>query len=650
MSISKSRRSLLLSGVSLFALLSMLVGGMLYTHATQAAGVNPDVLPNSSSSWVKSSKVHRVSHHSSPSMVTFGVLLSTRNQAGQQALIKSLYHQNSANYHNWVSADAFSNSFAPASSDVAAVKTFLTQSGFQLVASPDATLVLAKGDASHIEAAFNTEISDFSTPFGVHYGATKNVRLPAGMSHFVQGVFGLSDMKVAQSRALIDNNAGTPNAVPPYGGGPFGSGLTPSQISSIYDVKPVYSTLKTKGKDTVLAVYELSGYTKSDIVKYEDTYHLGHTKVVNIPVLGGATDNTGAAEVELDIELQLALAPKTDKLLVYESPNTELGALAQYLQIAKDNKADALSVSWGAVCEFGVNSQVTIAENQIFLQMAAQGQSVFVASGDSGAYGCSRVGLLPPSGQELQLGDPNNQPYVTSVGGTSFQGPDGVTTFDPGTNPNPGYPGVAKELPWTDGCDPVNCAGGATGGGVSRFWAEPDYAANLTTGQYYPGVIGAYSKAGAYCGQQPGVLCRENPDVALDADPSTGYSVYCTDPADAFCKTGEFGQPGWIRLGGTSCAAPLWAAIAALDISKHGARLGLFNYLVYKYDSTAGYSNQFHDIVSTFTNGSGGTVTVTDPVSGKSVKQIVPPGYAANAGYDLETGVGTPDVYNFIKS
>lgn len=638
MSVFKSRRNLLLSGVSLFALLGMLVAGTFYVTSTRAAGVNPDVLQKSTPGWVNSPSVHHMGHHVSSDTLTVGVLLATSNQTGQQALLKSLYHPGSQ-FHNWVSSSSFSASFAPTPASVAAVQAYLTHAGLTLQASPDASLVVASGHTNQVEKAFNTSIDDFSTPKGQYYANTKNVSLPAGMGRMVTGVFGLNSLPIAQSQAMIDS--AKPNAaVPPYGGGPFGSGLTPSQIRGIYNVNPVYSKLKTEGQGTTIAVYELSGYKKSDIVKYEDHYNLPHVNIVNVPVLGGATNDSGASEAELDIELQIALAPKVHKLLVYESPNTELGALAQYLQIAKDNKADSISTSWGIICEFFVNSQVTLAENQIFLQMAAQGQSMFAASGDAGAYGCSRAGILPPAGQELQIGDPNNQPYITAVGGTSFQGPDNVTTFDPGKNPNPTYPGSSKELPWTDGCDPQNCAGGATGGGVSRIWAEPDYSANLTTGQYYPGVIGAYSQSGAYCGQQPGVLCRENPDVSLDADPSTGYSIYCTDPADSFCATGEFGQPGWVRLGGTSCAAPLWAAIAALDISKHHARLGLFNYIVYPYDSASGYANQFHDIISAFTNGSGGKVGT----------QVVPPGYAANAGYDLETGIGTPNVYNFIKS
>ncbi len=159
------------------------------------------------------------------------------------------------------------------------------------------------------------------------------------------------------------------------------------------------------------------------------------------------------------------------------------------------------------------------------------------------------------------------------------------------------------------------------------MWAEPDYAANLTTGHYFPGVIEAGSQGGSYCGQQPGVFCRENPDVSLDADPGTGYSIYCTDPGDSFCASGEFGKPGWVRLGGTSCAAPLWAGIAALDITRHHARLGLFNYIVYPFDSTAGYANQFHDI-TLYDNGF----------------------YPAGAGYDMATCVGTPDIYHLIKS
>ena len=637
---------LFLSTVSILAILGMLIAAAFTFRATSAgaAEVGSVTLPNSASPWTKSSSAHMHGHHGAGNLITVGLWLKNRNAAGEQSLLKDLYHTNSSTYHQWLSGAQFSANFAPAASDIAAAQTFLTSAGLRLVASPDSTLILARGTSQQIEQAFHTTLNDYQTPEGTYYGASTNVQVPASFSQAVLGVIGLSDLPVSHSYVLSSQS---PNAtVPPYGGGPFGSGLTPSQLTGIYDATSVHNS-GNKGQGVTLAVYELSNYTASDIVKYENHYNLPHMSISNVNVLGGTTDHSGASEVELDIELQIAMAPKAKKLLVYEAPNTELGALSEYLQIAKDNKADSISTSWGIICEFFVNSQVTLAENQIFLQMAAQGQSIFAASGDSGAYGCARASFQPPAGQELQLGDPNNQPYITAVGGTSFQGPDNVTTFDPGTNAHPTYPqgttalGDTIELPWTDGCDVATCAGGATGGGVSRIWAEPDYAANLTTGQYYPGVIGTYSQGGAYCGQQPGVVCRENPDVSLDADPSTGYSIYCTDKGDAFCSTGEFGKPGWVRLGGTSCAAPVWAGIAALDIHKHdGARLGLFNYIVYPFDSASGYASQFHDIVSKFTNGQSFVNSAGTTIAG----------YAANPGYDLETGVGTPDIAKFINS
>ncbi len=623
----KYSRNLTSTAVMFIASLSMIFGTFFLTTGSVLAASSPfTTIQGSFAGWTISAPM--VGHHNSSDQLTIGLMLRTSHPDQQQSLLASLYNKNSPNYHQWLSTGEFMARFAPASSDVAAAESYLKQAGLHLLASPDSTLLLASGTTSQVEAAFHTTINDYRLTDGsVYYGNNSNVQIPANLSSAVLGVFGLSNVNPMHSQDVMD---ATPNAgaapPPPYGGGPFGSGLTPSQIAGIYDSAPVYSKLKDKGQGTTLAVFELAGYRSSDISFYEKHYNLRHVPLVNKQVLGGATSDNGASEVELDIELQIAMAPGVKSLLVYESPNTELGTLAQYLQIAKDNQADSISSSWGIPCEFFVDSQLTLGENQYFTQMAAQGQSLFAASGDAGAYSCSRVGFLPPAGQELQIGDPGDQPYNTSVGGTSFRLPGkGAVVFDPGTNPHPTYPGTSAEGTWLELCTPDSCEG--SGGGVSRIWAEPDYAANLTTGQYFPGVIEASSQAGSYCGQQPGVLCRENPDVSLDSDPGTGYSIYCTDPGDSFCAVGEFtSQPGWVRLGGTSCAAPLWAGIAALYDSFHGARLGLANYYLYPFDSTAGYASQFHDI-TLYTNGF----------------------YPAGPGYDMATGLGTPDIYNLVN-
>lgn len=626
-----SRRTLV--GAALLALCAGLLffPSFVFVHATSTPSFS--ALVGSAPLWTRGAQV--VGPHNQSDQVTVGVMLKATHQAQLNSLIKSLYSPTSPSYHKWLQPRTFNALFGPSSSDVAAATTFLQQSGLQVSTQAAGPMMLfATGSTSQVANAFRTQINDYTLTNGqTYYSNATNVMLPSYLTSSVLGVYGLNSFQAFKSYSLIEN-AG-PNAVPPpYGGGPLGSGLTPSQIASTYNANPVYWNLHNKGRGATLAVFELSGYLHSDIYKYTQNYNLPHVNLVDRKVLGGAKDDTGAGEVELDIELQIALAPDANKFLVYQSPNTELGSLAQYQQIANDNKADAISTSWGVPCEYGVTSQLTLSENQIFLQMASQGQSLFAASGDAGAYGCTRAGVSLPPDQGLQVGDPNDQPYVTAVGGTSFKRLDKTITFDPGKDPDPAYPGADKELTWIRvPCNATACDGGGSGGGVSRIWGSPDYIYD-STGNPLPGVIEAkangyandYSQAGTYCNQQPGVLCRENPDVSLNADPATGYSIYCTDPGDSSCATGEFGQPGWLRFGGTSCAAPLWASIAALDVAQHKGRLGLFNYIVYPFDSTAGYAKQFHDI--------------TQQDNGF---------YPAGTGYDMATGIGTPNIYNLIN-
>ncbi len=504
----------------LLALVSMLLSGFALPSIA-SLGTRP--LVGSAAPWTKFAE--EVDHHDANDQLTVGVVLKTSHPELQQQLLKDLYNPKSASFHKWVSSNQFSTRFAPAANDVAAAKQYLTSQGLKLTISPDATFVTATGNTKNVEQAFHTTINNYRLNDGsVKYGNSSDIQLPATLSNATVGVFGLSSFQPMTTRTAKPEAS---KAVPPYGGGPLGSGLTPSQLAGIYNATPVYTKLKNKGQGATLALYELSGYKHSDVTVFEKQYKLPNVKIVDKNVLGGPKDSSGVVEVLLDIDTQIGLAPGAKKVIVYNAPNTELGALAEYLQMAKDNEADSISSSWGIPCEYFVNSQVTLAENQIFLQMAAQGQSVFNASGDSGAYGCARTSKDPlPDPQALQIGDPNNQPYITSVGGTSFRKQfRGSVLFDPKQNQNPSYPGTSKETIWNSGCDAkqIDCGTlGAAAGGVSRIWAEPDYAFDAK-GEPLPGVVSdKYSQVGVYCGQQPGTICRENPDVSLVSDPGTG--------------------------------------------------------------------------------------------------------------------------------
>ncbi len=277
-----------------------------------------------------------------------------------------------------------------------------------------------------------------------------------------------------------------------YGGGPGCSGLTPSQTNSIYGA-PAASPA-TQGAGVNAAVFELSAYQASDIKTWAKTFYgAGYTpRLSNVAIDGGplapvcpAGDScppqyegySGDIEVVADIENTLAVA-KDSHVIVYNAPNDFTGQteLDEYSAIANQDTADTVSSSW-SVCENDQTASYVQAENTIFEQMAFQGQSMFGASGDTGAFGCIRSDTTTI----VNVDDPPSQPWVTSVGGTSLE------SDNPGTNPHPGPPARGTETVWNvrNLCSdapaaPSNgnqggyfwCgATGAAGGGSSQYWA-----------------------------------------------------------------------------------------------------------------------------------------------------------------------------------
>jgi kumamolisin len=437
-----------------------------------------------------------------------------------------------------------------------------------------------------------------------------------------------------------------------YGGGPGCQGLTPAQTNSIYGAPNVGP--RGKGAGVNLAVFELSAYLHSDIETWAHTFYGAHftPQLVDITVDGGplnplgpcATDAdfcpasfngySGDIEVDADIEQQLAISPSASHILVYNAPNDFSGqtTIDEYAQIANDDLADVVSASWG-ICEndqYVANAQ---AENLIFEQMALQGQSMFTAAGDTGAFDCIRANNTNVVNTE----DPATQPWVTGVGGTSFG------AFNPGTSSHPAYP-TGLETVWNPGnlCNAspaspaegdVNgffwCAQtGAGGGGNSQFWGRPYF-------QFGPGITNPRNPYAQQCALAAAATeCREVPDISANADEWTPYAEYCTGtPALPYstCATFSGGQspPGWFGIGGTSLSSPLLSAIIADRDSFQGTRTGNINTLLYFAYSVNPHA-YFNDItgIGQTTNNNGLFPTVP--------------------GYDLATGVGTPKMAPII--
>ncbi len=357
------------------------------------------------------------------------------------------------------------------------------------------------------------------------------------------------------------------------------NGYMPGGLRTAYDVNQLISN-GGDGTGQTVAIFELDGYKSSDVNTYLRNYDLGVPKYSNVLVDGATnTPGEGAIEVELDMEGISAIAPGATQK-IYIGPNSDQGVNDTYSQIVADDVAKVTSTSWGQ-CESASGNAELQALDNVFAEGAAQGQAFFAASGDSGAFDCDD--------NKLAVDLPADDPNVVGVGGTNLQ-----------MAANGTYGG---ESVWGNPDDNQSSPhGSGGGGGFSSFFAQPDYQSGT-------GIISPY---------------RMVPDVSADADPLTGYSVFCTIAASE-CPTS-----GWVSIGGTSAAAPLWAGIA-LDTNEYlkelGApALGSASTQIYTLYSTTQTFPAYHDVIA-----------------GNNLF------YSAGMGYDLTTGVGTPDAWNIAR-
>jgi subtilase family serine protease len=671
----KLPRPLRLGGAALLGLATIALTGSL-TSANAATAASPPAASSLSTlrNSLPATTDPQTGSYSAPSM-TVEVALAPQNQAGLNSALQAIYTEGSSQYHQFLSAGQFDAQYAPSAAERASVAAYLAGEGLTVASTGSPFLLSVTGSSAKITAAFHTSLSNYVDPRGIRYFQnSRTLQVPTSIVSDIQGVVGLTNTvrehsgivkpltgKAAASSAAASascetgyptkaqlfaayvNNKPLPFG---YGGGPGCSGLTPSQTNSIYGA-PAASPA-TQGAGVNAAVFELSGYQASDVNTWAKTFYgAGYSpKLSNVTIDGGplapvcpAGDScppqfegySGDIEVVADIENTLAVA-KDSHVIVYNAPNDFTGQteLDEYSAIANQDTADTISSSWG-VCENDQTASYVQAENTIFEQMAFQGQSMFGASGDTGAFGCIRSDTTTI----VNVNDPPSQPWVTSVGGTSLE------SDNPGTNPNPGPPATGTETVWNvrNLCSdapaaPSNdnqggyfwCAAtGAAGGGSSQYWGRPFY-------QQGPGVNNSYVTYGngtTNCSlAATGTPCRQVPDVSANADEFTPYAEYCTGSAAtpySVCAMISSGG-GWFGIGGTSLSSPLWAAVTADRDSYQGHRTGNINPLVYWWLIT-NPSKYFTDITG----------------QGRLQRAATNNGlFPTTPGYDEATGTGSP--------
>jgi len=500
--------------------------------------------------------------------VPLALTLPLRDPAGLDALLRRLYTPGDPAQGRFLTPDEFAQRFGPTQEDYAAVADFARRAGLTVTGThPNRLLLDVAGPASAVERALGVHLGRYRGAQGRLFRAPdSDPSVPAALAGRLAGVVGLDTLAVRRPHLR-------PALGPSAGSGPKG-GLAPSDIRSAYGLSGAAT-----GAGQTVALYELDGYNPADIAAYQTAFGLPAVPLTNVLVdgySGAAGVNTD--EVALDIELAQALAPNLSGILVYETPNdgTDAHYLDAYSRIATDDLAKQVSTSWGSA--ESTNTQAFLqSENAIFQQMAAQGQSMFSATGDNGAYdnaGANPDGSLNPNGLgTLSVDDPGSQPYVTGVGGTTLtSGPGGA---------------YQSEAAWGDPADTsLSPQGAGGGGGFSTQWPVPSYQ-----GGVFPAPAG-----------------RSVPDVALNADPQTGYSVYTSG--------------AWHVFGGTSVGAPLWAGFTALVNGRRAAAglgpVGFLNPPLYQIGAGTAYAGDFHDVAA-----------------GNNLF------YPARTGYDNATGLGT---------
>ncbi len=517
-------------------------------------------------------------------ILSLSIGLNLRNASELKSYVRDISNRKSVNFHRYLTPAQARLAFSPSAATYNALLAYLQLSGFTITHTYTHRLLIAfTGTVAQVEQVFHVTINNYSGPNGkAFYANTGDPLLPSSLAGAVQSISGLNNIAhwshgPITTRSLASGKA-NPNSVSclTHGTGYY----TPDQTAAAYNLNGLYNK-GLNGEGQTVALFELASYQASDLSAYGSCYGHSHTSVQTKLIPGQAVpNNQGDIEVELDAELVLSAAPKLGALDIYEAGNDTSDYNKEWAQIIQD-APPVVSSSWGS-CESLVGQQEVNQENAYFQMAAVQGQSIFVASGDSGSSGCLGVA----TSTSLEPGDPGAQPYVTAVGGTNLN-----------------WNGSSSsETVW-------NNSTGASSGGLSLDFAMPSWQSQFNV----PGVQNQYSN-----GQ------REVPDVSLSADPNEGYLIYCTI-AVANCTGGT-----WWIVGGTSVAAPMWAAFMALtneeSVKAGGFNIGFVNPLLYQLaGNSTSYANDFHDVTS-------GTNDFNNLQGGK---------YPATAGYDLASGLGS---------
>ena len=628
---------------------------------------------------------------------------SDSQEAALKQLIDEMHTPGSPNYHKWLTPDQFGAQFGPSDQDIAAVTTWLTTHGFNVKGvNPGRQTMEISGSVAQLRNAFHTQIHQYTVNGQTHYSNANDPQVPSALAAVVGGFVSLNNFPVrsyAHSLGKAQYNPATNQVVPQWTMGSASSlnfVLAPADYAVQYDLKPLYNA-GTNGSGQTIAIINESNININLVNHFRSLFGLpaNPPQIIidgNDPGIDGINNpegpNGASIEAYLDVEWAGAVAPNaTVDLVIAGDTELQSGLVLAAERAIYSNLAPVISVSFGT-CEGSLGSSNAFVSS-LWEQAAAQGQSVFVSTGDSGSAGCDNDSAQSYAISGQAVSGFASTPYNIAVGGTDFfysQYAAGGTALSTqiasywnttlsNTTPSISILGYIPEQPWNSSQYGLNInsyynafqdttiAGG--GGGASNAALCSGNSYSSTTGLCTSSVSG-YPKPTWQTGVTgiPADGVRDIPDVSLFASSGINASFYPLCASDGDCQPVSSGTVQISGVGGTSASTPAFAGIMALVNQKYG-RQGQANTVLYPLAKQ--FPASFHDV----TNGnisvpceflpavSTNCISVSNPIvlttsSGSITEGQIGSGstplYSATAGYDLATGLGTVDAAVMVNN
>jgi kumamolisin len=585
---------------------------------TQTSGAMEPVAHGIDASALPGATAFSLTPPNTPESVSF--ILRERNLSQLEASVEK-------GVHSYLSVSQFAQTYGQSPAVVEGLQTYLAEFGIESRPDADGVDISATGTAGQFDQALAVTQSEYHVPgragrdgvSGVEaqtvHGTTQAPELPAGIAGAVLAILGLTNYSPFTSQAVhVDAAAtrtrpGNAKSCVKLSGLPDACNL-PTSFDNDYGMGGLTQAGATGAGQTlgIVTLATLDPGAPQWFWKHELKLPKSSRTVTVENIDGGAgvpSDASGSGETDLDVEQSGGVAPGAD-VIVYQAPNTDGGFADAFFDAASQNVAASVSSSWGesetyveaAVASGTETPAYEQAFDEAFLELAEQGQSGFLAAGDSGAYDADD----DLGSTNLSVDTSADSPFITAGGGTTLPwsgtltGPGGSATVTVPTQRAWGWDYLWPALAVSQGQSLATAAEtniGGGGGGFSALEPAPSYQQGVSGTSTYQAVpyltptddqnVGGIVEPTAwdFTASPPTVKGhgsgRAVPDLSTNADPYSGYLLY--EPSFT-----AIGQPalegGW---GGTSYVAPQLNGAAAVIDSYLGHRVGFWNPAIYAF-------------------------------------------------------------------